>query len=345
MNCLVQNFDKTHTLTMAKRTSSIIKPFPDLDIFSMIVLVKGPNGELGGYIPNLFHQSVSERCMCCYSIPRSPFQVSCGHDVCRSCLFDIVLKSENPSCFQCHALLNKTNCQPNHQLNLQLNLLTLRCCPFTSTCEWRGKVDELGSHFRDCAGISGVFRSWMQSIQTFLGDLEHRSGKLDSRMDELERAFNSHYQICKQRYIEQDGRSKYITEQLRHVREQCNLQPKNAEKDPLVEEAILQSRALVEIFTALAFDLQDGDKDDPEPQAPTFPEPQAPPFPEPPNPDTWSCAYCTFRNSNIYHVCQACAKTRDQQSADNPDITRVCMGCAAHNPANSVICQNCQKQF
>ena len=336
---------------MAQRKVEATKRYPDLDIFSMIMLIKGPKGELGGFTPRFFIHSITERCMCCQGIPRSPYRASCGHSVCRSCLNSFVLNSQNPSCFNCQLPMSKDECYPDLPLSRQLNMLEIRC-PFVSTCEWIGVIDQLKEHFSRCQGVNGLFRSWMVSIQTFLSNLQDRSTVLEQRVDELEKAIKGHQEICQQRYFEQDGRSKHLTEQLKHLREQCHVQHKD-EKDRQTEYDILnKSQVVLEVLAALALDIQD-ENQPPQPELPAtnLPTPQAPvPAPRPPAPappDTWQCVYCTLHNSNIYHICQTCWKTNEGQLSrrTSEEIPRLCMDCGAQNQHAAVVCLGCQKQL
>ncbi|KAI6655001.1 hypothetical protein LOD99_2290 [Oopsacas minuta] len=305
---------------MAQKGIEAGKRYPDLDVFSMLILVKGPKGELGGFTPRFFIQKITERCMCCYGVPRSPYSASCGHSVCRTCLFNFVLTSHNPSCFICQTPMLKEECYPDLPLSRRVNQLEIRC-PFVATCEWMGLVEHLRTHFSICAGVNGLFRSWMESIQAFLSNLQNRSSLLERRVDQLEMQIRKHQGICQQRYIEQDGRSKHLTGQLIHLREQCQVQPKNAEIDPELEDGILKSKILLEIFAALALDIQEEEQ-----KAAEVPEiPPSPPQPAhiipPPQPrlirreslDTWRCLHCCLDNPVANKICQVCYRTHDAQ--------------------------------
>ena len=337
---------------MAQKKVEATKRYPDLDIFCMILLIKGPKGELGGFTPRFFIQNISERCMCCHGIPRSPYRASCGHSACRTCLFDIVLNSQNPSCFNCQLPLRNDECYPDLPLSRQLNILEIRC-PFVSNCEWVGVVDQLKVHFNRCKGVNGLFRSWMESIQAFLSNLQDRSTLLEQRVDELEKTIKGHQEICQQRYFKQDGRSKHLTEQLRHLREQCHVQHKN-DKDRQTEDDIInKSQVLLEVLAALALEIQDEDDPPiPEVPAPNPPVPAPnPPFRAPPlSPaavDTWACVYCTVENSSIYRICQTCCRTNEgtRPRHSQEEIARLCMGCGAQNQSTAVVCQGCQNQL
>ena len=274
----------------------------DLDIFSMIILVKGPNGELGGFIPRFFMNRIVERCMCCHGIPRSPFRAPCGHSVCHSCLHNHVLILHNPSCFSCDSLIQKENCYPDMPLSGHLDMCEVSC-PYVSNCQWVGRIEQLKNHFNRCVGVNHLFRSWMESIQVCLSNFQDRSRYLESRVDNLERGINRHKQICQQRYIEQDGRSKHLTQQLMHLREQSQVQPKNADRDRQVEDDILRPRILLEVLAALALDLQE-EEINPEPLA------NEPP-PQPQLVDKWTCKHCSSHNSNTERICLVCYKTHD----------------------------------
>ena len=303
---------------MAKKYSESNIPDSDLDIFSMIILVKGPNGELGGFIPRFFLNSITERCMCCHGIPRSPFRAPCGHSVCHSCLHNLILISHNPSCFSCDSSIQKENCFPDIPLSGHLKMCDIRC-PYVSNCQWVGRVEQLKNHFNRCVGVNHLFRSWMESVQICLSNLQDRSHDLESRVDNLEMGIKRHKDICQQRYIEQDNRSKYLTQQLKHLREQSQIQPKGTDRDRQVEDDILRSRMLLEVLAAITLDVQEEENNREPPADAPPPERSLIPLqlPHPPQPmadeipNEWTCVHCSVHNPKMSKICSVCFKTHD----------------------------------
>ena len=335
---------------MAQKKLDATKRYPDLDIFNMILLTKGPKGELGGFKPRFFIQNITERCMCCHGIPRSPYKASCGHSVCRSCLNGFVLSSQDPSCFECQFPMVKDECYPDLPLARQLNMLEIRC-PYVSNCEWVGVVDQLKEHFSRCQGVSGLFRSWMLSIQTFLTNLQARSTFLDQRVDKLENTIMGHQEFCQQQYIEQDGRTKRLTEDLKLLRERCHVQHKN-EKDRQTEDDLINksSHIVLGVLANLAFDIKDENEPDltsPNPSPPQNPIPAPRAHVSSPTADIWACTHCTYLNSSIYRICQSCYKTYEgnRPRHSQEEIARLCMDCGAQNQSTAVVCKGCHKQL
>lgn len=204
-------------------------------------------------------------------------------------------------------------------------------CPYVSNCQWVGRVEQLKNHFNKCVGVNNLFRSWMESIQVCFSNLQERSCDLENRVDNLERGIRRHKEICQQRYIEQDGRSKYLTQQLKHLREQSQVQPKHADRDRQVEDDILRSRMLLEVLAAITLDIQEEEKN---------PE-EAPAGAPPPQPiaDKWTCVHCSVLNPKTNKVCQMCSKTHG--APEEIDAIRICNNCQTPSNPRDNFCQNC----
>lgn len=320
----------------------------ELNIYSMILRVRNSQGELGGYDHSFFMTQITFYCIVCNGVPKSPYIVTCGHRVCSLCLGRLFEQAtRDHTCPIDKIVLLQKDTLEDKRLSEQIRACNVRC-PFSLTCNWVDQLKEVGNHFQSCTGVTGIFRSWMTSIQSCISTIDKRSTGIKDNMTNLNLLFNQYSQDSKKRYQEQQSFIKSINSKLENIRVEhkidLNIASPTKHFNPSIENQQFNraNRWDSNIYNANSPGIPSNFNENYALNKPRDSETKLQDTNHGiPGVSFWKCAFCTYANVSLDTICNYCGRTRN----DTPQpISNMCK-CGFENMPNSNVCQNCNQRL
>ena len=98
----------------------------------------------------VFVAELSERLTCpiCRLALKEPQLTKCGHNFCKSCLFESVRQAS--SCPVCRTQLEASKIFPNNAVKREILDMNIKCNELKKGCEWVGELRERDGHNKQC---------------------------------------------------------------------------------------------------------------------------------------------------------------------------------------------------
>ena len=123
-------------------------------------------------------------CPICQEIFDDPYRITCGHTFCKNCINKWEKKRKEEECPLCREEYIKNFSGKDLIAQAIINDSLVNC--IYQGCPWKGKLSELNNHIQTCLFEPGKLPSFMNSINFFKNEKEHKNEKKSEIMANLD---------------------------------------------------------------------------------------------------------------------------------------------------------------